>query len=46
MSKARLRVRIWLHDWHRVEHAIMSFMLETIQLRSAGWTEVPSRPTS
>jgi hypothetical protein len=38
--------RTWLHDWHRVEHAIMSFMLEAVQLRSAGWTEVPSSPTS
>ena len=38
--------RTWLHDWHRIEHAMMSFMLETVQLRSAGWTEVPSRPTS
>jgi hypothetical protein len=32
--------RTWLHDWHRVENAMMRFALEAIQLRSAGWTEV------
>ncbi len=31
--------RTWLHDWHRVENAILSFMAESIQLRQLGWTE-------
>ncbi len=38
--------RTWLHDWHRVENAMMRFMVEAVQLRSAGWTEVPSSPAT
>jgi hypothetical protein len=34
--------RTWLHDWHRVENAILRFMAEAVQLRSAGWVEVPT----
>ena len=30
----------WLHDWHRVEHAMMRFGIEAMQLQSAGWIEV------
>jgi hypothetical protein len=40
----RIVKRAWLHDWHRVEVAIMSFKVEAGQLRSDGWTEVPTRP--
>ena len=38
----RIVKRTWLHDWHRVENAMLGFMVETVQLRSAGWTEVPT----
>ena len=34
----------WLHDWHRVENTILRFMADAVQLRSAGWTEVPTTP--
>jgi hypothetical protein len=34
--------RTWVHDWHRVENAILRFMVEAVYLRGAGWTEVPS----
>jgi hypothetical protein len=30
----------WLHDWHRVENAMMRFAIQAMQLESAGWTEV------
>ena len=33
--------RTWMHDWHRVENAIMRFGIEAMQLRRAGWVEVP-----
>ncbi|MCM3878604.1 MAG: hypothetical protein ND807_00710 [Vicinamibacterales bacterium] len=36
----RIVKREWLHDWHRVENAMMSFTVATMQLRSAGWIEV------
>ena len=29
-----------LHDWHRVESAMMRFGIQAIQLENAGWTEV------
>jgi len=32
--------RAWLHDWHRVENAMMRFAIQSTQLESAGWTEV------
>jgi hypothetical protein len=35
--------RTWMHDWHRVENAIMRFGLEAMQLQQAGWVEVPIR---
>jgi hypothetical protein len=35
--------RTWIHDWHRVENAMMRFALEAIQLERAGWVEVPVR---
>jgi hypothetical protein len=35
--------RTWLRDWHRVENAMMRFALEAVQLRRAGWVEVPVR---
>jgi len=38
--------RTWLHDWHRVEKAMMRFAVETIQLQSAGWTEVQAQASS
>ena len=41
---SRIVKRTWLHDWHRVENAIMRFMAESVQLRSAGWIEVPTNP--
>jgi hypothetical protein len=39
----RVVKRTWLRDWHRVENAMMRFALEAIQLRRAGWVEVPVR---
>jgi hypothetical protein len=38
----RVIKRTWLHDWHRVENAITRFMAEAVQLRGAGWTDVPT----
>ena len=32
--------RTWMHDWHRVEKAMMRFALETTELQRAGWVEV------
>jgi hypothetical protein len=32
--------RTWMHDWHRVENAMMRFGLEASQLQRAGWVEV------
>lgn len=32
--------RTWMHDWHRVETAMMRFALEATQLQRAGWVEV------
>jgi hypothetical protein len=37
----RVIKRTWLHDWERVEKAMMNFMVEAMQLRSAGWVDVP-----
>ncbi len=34
--------RTWMHDWHRVENAMMRFALEAMQLQRAGWVEVPA----
>ena len=31
--------RSWLHDWHRVESAMMRFAIQTTELQSAGWEE-------
>jgi hypothetical protein len=31
--------QIRYNDWHRVERAMMSFTLEALSLRDAGWTE-------
>jgi hypothetical protein len=39
----RIVKRTWMHDWHRVESAMMKFALEAIQLQRAGWVEVPVR---
>jgi hypothetical protein len=39
----RIVKRTWMHDWHRVESAMMKFALEAIQLQRAGWVEVPAR---
>jgi hypothetical protein len=30
----------WMHDWHRVENAMMRFGIEAIQLQRAGWVDV------
>ncbi len=32
--------RTWLHDWHRVEHAVMRFALQATQLERAGWVRI------
>ncbi len=32
--------RTWLHDWHRVEHAVMRFGLEATRLERAGWVRI------
>ncbi len=32
--------RTLMHDWHRVENAMMRFGLEATQLQRAGWVEV------
>ena len=34
--------RTWMHDWHRVENAMMRFALQAMQLQRAGWVEVPA----
>jgi hypothetical protein len=36
----RVVKRTWMHDWHRVETAMMRFALEATQLQRAGWVEV------
>lgn len=36
----RIVRRTWMHDWHRVENAMMRFALEAMQLQRAGWVEV------
>ncbi len=36
----RVVKRTWMHDWHRVETAMMRFGLEATQLQRAGWVEV------
>ena len=38
--------RTWLHDWHRVENAMMRFGIQATQLQSAGWTEVQTPASS
>lgn len=38
--------RTWLHDWHRVENAMMRFALQATQLESSGWTEVHTPASS
>ena len=38
--------RTWLHDWHRVENAIMRFGIQASQLQSSGWTEVQAPASS
>ena len=35
--------RTWLHDWHRVESAIMRFGIRATLLQQAGWVEVTVR---
>ena len=37
----RIVTHTWMHDWHRVEKAMMRFALEATQLQRAGWVEVP-----
>jgi hypothetical protein len=32
--------RTWMHDWHRVENAMMRFGIEVTQLQRAGWVDV------
>jgi hypothetical protein len=38
--------RARMHDWRRVETAMMKFGIEAMQLQSAGWTEVQAPATS
>jgi len=38
--------RAWLHDWHRVENAMMRFALQAVRLQDAGWTEVQTPASS
>jgi hypothetical protein len=38
--------RIRLHDWHRVECAIMRFSIQATRLQSDGWTEVHAPASS
>jgi hypothetical protein len=33
--------RTRMHDWHRVENAILRFGIEATQLQRAGWVEIP-----
>ena len=35
-----------LHDWHRVENAMMRFAIKSLQLQSAGWTEIQAPASS
>lgn len=35
-----------LHDWHRVENAMMRFTIQATQMQSAGWTEVHAPASS
>ena len=35
----RIVRRTWMHDWHRVENAIVRFGVETALLQRAGWVE-------
>jgi hypothetical protein len=35
----RIVKRTWMHDWHRVENAIVRFGFEATQLQRAGWVE-------
>ena len=39
---SRVVKQAWIHDWHRVENAMMVFALEAVQLQRAGWVEVHS----
>ena len=32
--------RTRMHDWHRVENAMLRFGLEATQLQRAGWVEI------
>ena len=36
----RVVKQTWVHDWHRVENAMMRFAIEAVQLQRAGWEEV------
>ena len=36
----RVVKRTWMHDWHRVENAMLRFSAEATQLQRAGWVEV------
>ena len=38
--------RAWLHDWHRVEHAMLRFGILGTQLQSDGWIEVHTPASS
>ena len=38
--------RTWMHDWHRVEGAMMRFAIEATDLQNAGWTEVHTPASS
>lgn len=38
----RIVKRTRLDDWHHVENAMLRFMAEVVQLRSAGWIDVPT----
>ena len=38
--------RTWLHDWHRVENAMMLFGIQAMRLQSAGWIEVHAPASS
>ena len=35
-----------LHDWHRVENAMMRFGIKAIQLQSTGWTGIQAPASS
>ena len=36
----RIVKRTWMHDWHRVETAMMRFAVQATMLQRAGWVEV------